>query len=348
MIDTSLAKRPDFRALVDQLDGIAMWVVSEPGTYEYISSGFEEIWGIPPDAVRDDPERLLETIHPDDRDHVRSLFEQDATEITAETYEGRVVRPNGEVRWLKTQHVPMRDDRGNFVSLVGISTDITEQKRREEELGALNRLLRHDIRNDMSVVLGWAELLEEHVDEEGEDLLRRILASGEHVVELTKLAREYAETLTDETAMRIVPVDLRPTLERELAIRRETYPDAEFVVEGEIPDVEVRANELLSSVFRNVLNNAVQHNDSATPVVEVSCEERDADVVVAVADNGPGVPDDRKESIFGKGERSIDSAGTGIGLYLVRTILDECGGEVRVTDNDPTGSVFSVTLPKER
>ena len=67
-------------------------------------------------------------------------------------------------------------------------------------------------------------------------------------------------------------------------------------------------------------------------------------VTVRIADNGPGVRDEIKEEIFGKGQKGLESAGTGIGLYLVRTLLDAYGGAVWVEDNQPEGAVFVVEL----
>lgn len=103
---------------------------------------------------------------------------------------------------------------------------------------------------------------------------------------------------------------------------------------------------MLSSVFSNLFNNAIQHNDSDDPRVEVDVEERDDSVVIAVADDGPGLPDDRRESVFGRGEQGLDSAGTGIGLYLVATLVEQYGGTVWAEDNDPRGTVFNVELAK--
>jgi signal transduction histidine kinase len=115
---------------------------------------------------------------------------------------------------------------------------------------------------------------------------------------------------------------------------------------GGVPDVDVLANEMLGSVFRNLLNNAVQHNDAETPVVEVDCDVRAEDVIVRVADNGPGIPDEQKERIFEKDRKGIGSSGTGMGLYLVRTLVEGYGGDVRVEDGEPSGSVFVVRLPR--
>lgn len=101
----------------------------------------------------------------------------------------------------------------------------------------------------------------------------------------------------------------------------------------EPPDgLQVSATGLLSSVFRNLLNNAVIHNDTETPEILVDVAVQAETVLVRVADNGPGVPDSRKDEIFGRGEMGLESPGTGIGLYLVDTLVNMYGGEVQITD----------------
>ena len=126
---------------------------------------------------------------------------------------------------------------------------------------------------------------------------------------------------------------------------RASYPDATFEFGTEIPSITLTATEMISSVFRNLLKNAVQHNDKDAAEVTVSATDREGAVTVTVADNGPGVPDDQKETIFGKGERGLDSSGSGIGLHLVNTLVDVHDGDVWVEDNDPEGAVFVVELP---
>lgn len=345
MSDASLGQRRDFRALFDQLDGVALWTATEPGEFDYISSGFEGIYGISPKEVQEDITRLIDTIHPEDRDRVRTNIEASNHVLRDESYEARVVRPDGSVRWVLTRQGLLQDREGDVSEVVGISTDITEQKRREQELELLNRIVRHDICNDMTVVLGWAEMLEEHIDDEGEKYLQKILATGEHVVELTNVARDYVETVASNEEFTVEPVPLRSVLNTELSLREESFPGVEFVLQDP-PDVEVAADSMLNSVFRNLLNNAVQHNDKETPIIEVSCDVRDDDIEVRIADNGPGIPDDQKDVVFGKGERGLGSPGTGIGLYLVHTLVTQYGGEVWAEDNEPTGTIFVVELPR--
>jgi len=215
-----------------------------------------------------------------------------------------------------------------------------------ERLEVLNRVVRHDIRNDMTVVIGWLDALEDHVDEGGQNALDRVQTASRHVVELTRIARDYVDVVVGETTPDLQPISLREAVDTEVRTLREAYPEASFTV-GEIPEVTVRVNEMLRSVFRNLLNNAVQHNDAPSPVVEVTARRADGSVVVSVADNGPGIPDERKRAVFGKGEHGLDSPGTGIGLYLVDTLVSEFGGDIWIEDNDPTGAVFNVRLPLE-
>src|SRR6056297_4013314 len=102
---------------------------------------------------------------------------------------------------------------------------------------------------------------------------------------------------------------------------------------------------MLNSVFRNLLKNAVQHNDKAVPTVAVSSEMKDDQIRIRVADNGPGVSDAAKEDIFGKGEKGLDSEGTGIGLYLVKSLVETYGGDVWVKDRE-SGDAVANQLPE--
>lgn len=262
------------------------------------------------------------------------------------------VAHDGESRFYEVSSSPFMSGEVLTGQLLTV-TDVTEREsyrqqleERTDQLEALNRVVRHDIRNDMSVILGWGETLDEHVSDEGEESLAVVLETAQHVVELTEIAGDVVESLTGAETVDLEPVDLDRILNAELAAVRTSHPHATVGVVGEIPAVGVRANEMLSSVFRNLFENAVRHTDKETPEITVSCEEHAEWVRVRVADNGPGIPDDQKETIFGKGEKGLDSSGTGIGLYLVHTLVEKCGGEVWVEDNEPEGAVFVVELSK--
>ncbi|MFB6083816.1 MAG: PAS domain S-box protein [Halorientalis sp.] len=258
---------------------------------------------------------------------------------------------DGEVRRVEVDSTPIHT--GEKRLLFSIIHDVTERERtrdrierQNDQLEVLNRVVRHDIRNDMTVVLSHAEFLADHVDAAGREYLDTLVEHGEHVVELTETVRALMERMLADDPGDPGDVWLANVLEDEIEAARDGYESATFTLEGSVPNVRVAGNEMLSSVFRNLLNNAVQHNDAETPTVTVSATADDDSVEIRVEDDGPGVPDDRKDEIFGKGERGIDSPGTGLGLYLVHTFVEQFGGDVWVTDAEPRGSVFHVELPR--
>lgn len=103
---------------------------------------------------------------------------------------------------------------------------------------------------------------------------------------------------------------------------------------------------MVSSLIRNLVTNAIRHNDTATPRVTVSVTERGDSVLLSVADNGPGMPADRKAEIFERGATGDHSPGTGIGLYLVSEIVDRYGGSVSVRESELGGAEFTVEFPR--
>ncbi|ERH01100.1 MAG: signal transduction histidine kinase [Halonotius sp. J07HN6] len=220
-----------------------------------------------------------------------------------------------------------------------------ELRQRNTELALLNQVVRHDIRNDVAVIVGWGDGLRAHVDEAGQDSLDRMLDACEHITSITETVGDFLSVLEEDDDPELHPVDLDSVLANEIEKARSAYDDATITVTGELQDAPaVMATDLLSSVFRNILNNAVSHNDKAEPEITVSIEADGGTVSVAIADNGPGVPDTQKDEIFGRGEMGLKSSGSGIGLYLVDTLVEMYNGSVVLEDNEPTGSVFTVRL----
>jgi PAS domain S-box-containing protein len=273
-------------------------------------------------------------------------------EETSKSFE-TTVETEKEIRTLDIATSTLVTDAGQTLGTLFVIHDITTRKKAKQrleeqrnDLDVLNQVLRHDIRNDLQLVTSYGELLTDHVDEEGRGHLDTVRESADHAVELTKTAREMADVmLSREDARQQDQVNLRQTLERELDRIEAEYPDAHVTVEESLPAVQIRANQMLDSVFRNLLSNAIQHNNKDIPEISVSATVCDTTVVVRIEDNGPGVPDDQKEEIFGKDEKGLDSSGTGLGLYLVQHLVTQYDGEVWVEDNTPEGAVFVVELP---
>lgn len=251
---------------------------------------------------------------------------------------------------------------------VCVGKDIRERIEREhrledtnEQLELLNTLVRHDIRNDVVLIINLVRHLQSTVDdadgpavlgEREREHLANIEELGHRITSLTETARTLIETLAN-LEQNQTPTPLAPVLQREVANASILSSDAGIEVEGTYPDVSVWANELLPSVFRNLLTNAILHNDADEPAVSISTTVTDTDVTVRIADNGPGLPPALLESLQSGGCTPEPSGPHGFGLYIVQTILQHHEGQLAVevgggsdSDGAADGTAFDVTLPR--
>ncbi|WP_396611733.1 PAS domain S-box protein [Haloferax sp. S1W] len=314
-----------------------------------LNSVEEELAGLTTEEVKGKTPR--EVFGEETGSEIESNFRRCIRKRETITYDETLSLPGGTRCW-QTKLTPVLVD-GDVVKIVGAARDITALREYEQQLEwqrnqleLLNQIVRHDIRNDMSIIQGYGGLLRESIPESLEKDVDRILDASRHTTELTKTARDIVKVLSNEQESAVVAVELEPVLAEQVEDLRTRFADETVEIVGDVPDATVCANGLLGTVFQNLLHNAVQHNVKDEIHVSVTATEHDESVVVSVADNGPGIADEYKETIFGKGEKGLESPGTGMGLYLVSTLVDQYGGSVWVEDNDPEGAVFNVELEK--
>jgi len=311
----------------------------------------ERLFGFEPGDFPGRFEAFTARLLDEDRQCIERALQRAVDTDTEYHAEFRVELPDGERRWIHARGVVEYDDQGEPDRLLGVQRDVTDRVTQTQQitdqrdsLELLNSVVRHDIRNDLQLVDAYSEMLTDHVDERGDGYLSMVRKGTTNALDLTEMARELAEVILHPDRKRTL-ISVRSVLKTQIMAVRDSYPDAEISIEQSLPETTAVADELLDAVFRNLLKNAVQHNDSSTPVVVVSGELRDEHVEIRIADNGPGVADAWKDVIFGKGEQGLDSDGTGIGLFLVQSLVDGYGGAVWVEDNTPSGAVFVVRLP---
>uniref|UniRef100_A0A7D5GNL1 histidine kinase n=2 Tax=Natrinema halophilum TaxID=1699371 RepID=A0A7D5GNL1_9EURY len=216
-------------------------------------------------------------------------------------------------------------------------------KQHEQSLLFLNRILRHHVLNGLNVILVEVENLRLEDENDSERSLDTIEMRGKQMADYVEDIRSVVHTLSGEISEQ--NIELSATLEETLQSARHSFPTAEY--EASIPaGITVRGTPLAGLVFENLLENAVRHNDSEIAKVRLDVDETDSTVRVTVADNGPGIPDDRKTAYFRRGEHGQDSLGEGLGLYLAETVVTLSGGDIWIEDNDPTGTRVIVELRK--
>ncbi|WP_049935185.1 ATP-binding protein [Haloplanus natans] len=320
----------------------------------YANAAFERITGYDVMAVLGRNCRFLQSEATDPA--AISQFGVALDNNDATTVELRNERKGGEEFWNAVTIAPLRNARGTVTNWVGFQQDITDRKETEAALGderdqyaLLNQIVRHDIRNDATVIRGWGSYLRDDLSAEHTEALNRIMAAATHTLELTEAVRDLATIVsTDDPTLE--PVDLHDVLTTELQRVRSNFEyrsDALDVrIDDSIPEVDVLATSLLSSVFTNLFDNAVFHNDADEIRIAVSVDVGPDRVCVHIADNGPGISDARKDAVFDQGEQGLESSGSGLGLYLVDQLVERFGGEVRLADNDPQGTVVTVELQR--
>lgn len=233
--------------------------------------------------------------------------------------------------------------------LVGVSN--ARQVRAEqvvaekEKIELLNQVLRHNILNATNILNGRAQLLQNHVDDDGQAYLDTVLTWNGRISELTQKVRTIIEEVQNgDVALR--PVDLHAILDDELAKLRETHEDVTITVEENSGEAAVRADEMLVEIFENLLDNAIRHNDADKPELHVSVDTTDGSVVTSVADNGPGLSKDVRTALLNGASSDFQDSGVGLGLYLVSRFVDRYDGDIQVTDRDPHGTIIEVELPQ--
>lgn len=212
-----------------------------------------------------------------------------------------------------------------------------------DNLRIVNKIVRHDIRNDLQLISAYADRLANRTDEFEEP--QKISKCVTNAVEVTETARD----VTDMVLQAGQPdefVNLNNILPQQIKNINNSYPRSQIETRGQIPNIDVVGSDMLESVFRNLLSNAIQHNTKEVPEVTVSVSQTASDAIIEIADNGPGIPDRHKETMFEEGNSGLESDGTGLGLYLVKKVVGRNNGRVEVVDNEPEGSVFVVKLPK--
>ena len=280
---------------------------------------------------------------------VRAVF--DDPEFELPVGEGTVVWSSDGPFEYEVKVSKLTDQHGRQLGRILVLRDITDRTNRRQQLQVLNRVLRHNFRNDMNVIDVCATQLVDRLDGEDAELADRVRSVARDLSETGTKAREI-ERIMSRRHNDPQPIDLPSLVTRQLDTLRHEYPAAE--IEAELPDeLEIRSTGILESVLQNVLENAVVHNDSQQPHVWVRIEADDGQVEISVADDGPGIPRQEREVLV-KGTETPLEHGSGLGLWLVNWGVTMLGGEIEFRDRvafgrdeDVSGSVVTITIPRQ-
>lgn len=218
-----------------------------------------------------------------------------------------------------------------------------EAENKNEMLKYLNATLRHEILNSTSIITGYADLAlsEQDTNESISNKLSIIKSHTqemEGVIEDVRLLLEASKNEADTQ-----PIDLIELLTEEIETIQNTY--SEVVIETSLPEYAVaEADQPLRRVFANLFHNAVEHNNAETPQISVAVKMEPNDIIIEISDNGPGIPDDRLDTVFDQNVRH--DSNHGLGLALTQTIINSYDGSIKIAETDSDGTVFELRLTR--
>jgi PAS domain S-box-containing protein len=328
-----------FQALIEESSDVIS-IVGKDARFQYVSPSVERILGYAPEAVVGDT--AWEYVHPEDRERVAEQFEDwvgDAGQ-TSPVVEYRTRHADGTWRWMESRGNNRTDDPA-VEGVVINSRDVTERKERQQQLRVFDRVLRHNLRNDVSVIRG--EAVEIHSEAGGEiaDRAGRIVEMSDGLMRTAEEEREIS-TLLEKTPRRKTTT-IEPLIQDVAARIRDDHPEATVTVD--CPDgAEIRATRRFERAMEELLVNAVVHNDTPSPEVAVTVSQSEGTTRIEVADDGPPIPERERNVLTQPAERTPVNHTTGLGLWLVKLIVSRSGGTIAFEENPSGGNVVSIHL----
>jgi PAS domain S-box-containing protein len=318
-----------FRRAVEAA-GHAVFLTDTDGAIQYVNPAFEEITGYSREEAVGRTPAILNSGEMSEP-YYEALWE---TILAGEVWEEEVVnrRADGTLYTAHQTIAPIVSD--GIEAFVAIQTDVTERAERERQLQLLDRVLRHNIHNDLNAVQGWAELIEAEGEPPLTGYARRIVDTTGSLVGTMDKERRITKLLKDEP--RVETLDLVALLEPVVESVRAEFPSASVTFSA--PErARVRATTDVELAVHELLHNAIEHDDGES-AVRTELSRAGSGVEVRVADDGPPIPEMELQALTGEEETQLYH-GSGLGLWFVHLVARRCGASLDVPENGPDGTV---------
>ncbi len=314
-------------------------------------------------------ERLFAAVHSEDRDALRRSLQEVASDEGQIEREYRVVRPDGEIRWISLHASATRDPEDGRVHVQGVTIDVTprkladiEARRRQAEIAHLSRVtmlgelsgaVAHELNQPLTAILSNAQAALRLLDREDRPLgeVREILSD---IVDEDRRAGEVIRrlrVLLRKGEVQLDPVELSSVVDDVLKLLRSDLLSHGVTVTTELPDRlprvmgdEVQIEQVLVNLVANACD-AMAARDEGTRCVRLTADLDGAEAVrVSVADTGCGLPPADLERVF-EPFVTTKAQGMGLGLTVCRTIVGAHGGRLWAVNNEGGGATFHFTIP---
>lgn len=352
--------------------GLWFWDVSEDKIFS--TPHFNQFFEVPAHELID-LESFLKTLHPEDREPVELAFRESQTSGKEYKEEFRVINSDGNTHWLAAQGKSFLDAEGNPVSMMGMLRQITDRKLADEELSKVyerekrardeaeeaNRakdfflaFVSHELRSPLNAILGWTKiLLTKKVDDETkQNALETIERSARSQAKLINDLVDSARVASGKLRLELTPVNFYEVVKN---VYHQHKPQAdskniELNFSSDSEKISVIGDTIrLQQVFTNLLSNSLKFTPEGGKI-DINVRTNADISEVSIKDNGQGISPDALPRIFNQFSQgdveSHDRTGLGLGLSIVRTLVDKHGGIVSAqSEGLEKGSTFTVAMP---
>ncbi|MEF8871426.1 MAG: PAS domain S-box protein [Haloarculaceae archaeon] len=222
--------------------------------------------------------------------------------------------------------------------------DISEQQENRKQLEVLGRILRHNVKNDMSVIISQAELIQKHGSSSMRFRAEKILEKSHNFIEMAKNQQRITELLAGQTEP--TDLDLSPITNRAVSDLRKQYPDATLTADL-ATECQARTIHEIADAIRELIQNAIIHSEQQNPSVEIQLRCTETNAEIEIRDDGPGIPEQESNVLTESGEINPLHHGTGLGLWFVNQVVRHSNGTLLFEKNASKGSTVVVRLPTD-
>ena len=318
-----------------------MYVVDEEGRFIYVNDEFIELVGYDKERILGSTPSLIkgENVIERTERQLAQLLSSDGPETT--TFEVTVHTRDGDSVICEDHMGVLPYDGDSFNGSVGTLRDVTEQKERQEQLELADRVLRHNVRNDMNVIRGRANIIYNNASGDDAKHAKYIMDTSKKLIDTTETERKMAKLFNDSTDP--ISVAIAPLLRQVTKNIRAEFPNA--IITISCPDrIKVWAKTQFRQGIKELLTNAIIHNPDDSPKVKIAVTKTVETVQIRITDNGPQIPKMEREVLLGNKKRTQLDHGSGLGLWFVQLLVSRSGGSIRFEQNSSTGNTVILEL----
>jgi PAS domain S-box-containing protein len=346
--ERELAERNEYyRAVIAASFAFVFRIDIDEREFTFVSPSVEEFLGYTADELDGEP---IDVVMPDEqtnelaREYLEEVADGEALQVRdfpIEDSAGRTVHADIRIVPIYDPNVPpdakTPDD---IIAVQSMVRDATERRRRDGLISVINRVLRHNVRNELSIINGYAEMLAADLDGDAASRADQIVKTGDRLLSLSDSARAI-EANRDQSPD-LEQVDIVPVVEESVQQLGKRYPDASVTVDT--PETAVAESlPRVETALWEFLDNAAKHGGDH-PSVEVEVEETDDRILITISDDGPGIPESEREVLETGSEEQLVH-GQGLGLWLADWIVRNLDGEIDIPE-DVQGTRVTVRLPR--